>query len=440
MRNGLRGTTEWICLGCVFLLGAICLTPTAFGQANGLTETNENPHAPSPLSSMNVDPKAPKYYSSTINPNQFVTHRVDLKRALEAYSRHNQCSMNDAFDALAKRLQMVPRDAVNQKVPSAGNSKLRRPDALAPIPGQEKLRNAIYQIVEKDVYAITARQVFFNELQANLHQFQYGDEQIVIEVRFVSVPTKDVGKLQLFMIPNTFTAYENQLPQVIPMATYALANPANKKLDSAAKLPASPTGTYVSATETKTKAFPTFMGLMTSKGLKQLVDHCKGRSETHLIQAPTVTMFPGTSGTVADAAMRPFVVSVKPVKVGQQVEYQPVIQMVEDGVKLAFKADSEGGKVNITGDLIFSSIPEVETFEYPNAVNQQGESVKIQIPEHHVRRVHWATSIESGKTLLIDPVETFEQQIRPKSRFKKAINLSMRKVILVTPRIIEKSE
>jgi hypothetical protein len=64
----------------------------------------------------------------------------------------------------------------------------------------------------------------------------------------------------------------------------------------------------------------------------------------------------------------------------------------------------------------------------------------IQIPEHQVRRVHWSTTISSGNTLLIDPVETSEMQVKPKTTFKQAMNQTMRKLIMITPRLMGPGE
>lgn len=433
MRECLISGWKWCGLGLVVML----LGPSlAYGQSTEPVLADARTQAPSPLSSFHIDPTPPKYFSATINPNQFVTHQVDLKEVLTDFARENDCTLNEAFDSLATKLQMIPRDSVDLKQPAPGSTALRRPDSISPSPGTEKLRNAIFQVVEKDVYSITARQVFFNELEANLYQFRFGDQQIVIEVRYLRVPTKDVVKLQSFMIPNSFEAFENRLPQVAPIGTFATENEANAGNPGHA----SSGGTLVSATETKTKAFPTFIGHLDPSGLKQLIGYCKGHAETDLTQAPTLTVFPGHKGTVSDAAMRPFVVSVKKIRLGSRVEYQPVIQMVEEGVKLAFEAETDEGKVEFTGDLAFSSILGVETFEYPYATDKNGNKVNIQIPEHHLRRVHWSTAIDSGNTLLIDPVETSEKLMKPKTRFKKAVYEPMRQLILVTPRIIESGE
>jgi len=436
MRSGLDNAPSLVYVGSLVLICLLLLNSLSIGQSTDPVLADGRTQAPSPLSTFDSGPELPEYFSKTIHPNQFVTHEIDLGEVLNAYASDHKCSLNEAFDALAKKLQMIPRDLVDLKQPTPGTTTLRRPDAINSNPQAELLRNAIFQVVKKDVYSITARQLFFNALPINLHSFQYGDDQIVIEVRYVTVPAKDVVKLQSFMIPNTFEAFENQLPQVAPMATFASAK--SEKTKTSGDVPTS--GTFVSASETKTRAYPTFMGHLNSKGMKALVNYCKGHVETELVQAPTLTVFSGSRGTVSDGALQPFVVSVKRVKVGTRVEHQPIIQMVENGIKLSLEAESKAGNIQIAGDVFFSKVLSVDTFEYPYAANQDGNKVNIQIPEHQVRRVHWSTSIESGNTLLIDPVETLVKEIKPKTRFKKAVHESMRRLILVTPRQIKDQE
>ena len=102
-----------------------------------------------------------------------------------------------------------------------------------------------------------------------------------------------------------------------------------------------------------------------------------------------------------------------------------------------FRAEVKDGKIQMIGDLVFSKILGVETFDYPYAKDKNGNSVKIQVPEHHVRKVLWSTSLESGDTLLIDPVEVFEKEVKPKTRLKKAVNQTMRRMIMVRTTLID---
>ena len=92
---------------------------------------------------------------------------------------------------------------------------------------------------------------------------------------------------------------------------------------------------------------------------------------------------------------------------------------------------------DIDGDLVFSSILGVETFNYPSGNQKNGQGVTIQIPENRIRKVHWSSEVASGNSILIDSVETFKKEIKPKTRFKDAVTKTMRRVVMITPRLIE---
>ena len=415
MQNRSNRNSAFVALGCLVVLISVPIQ-TAFGQSVVTIEDAKKSFVPSPLSSFDAITDQPEYFSSTIPPNQYVTHKIDLRSVLRAYASKHHCSMNEAFATVAKKLQMVPHD----------------PDAT----DLSKQRNAYYRSVQNDTYAITARQVFFNELHANLYQLQYGNQQIVIEVRIALVPDEDVKVLQSFMVPNSFQAFGNQLPQVVPESTVATANDA--KQDRPGRTESN--GTFVLASESKTKALPTFIGKLDPAGEKQLIRFSKSRANMEIRQAPTLTVLPGTRATVTDASMLPFIVSDRRIEHRLGVSYQPVSQNIEDGTKMIFRAELKDGKIQMTGDLVFSKILGVETFDYPYAKDKHGNSVKIQVPEHHVRKVHWSTSLESGNTLLIDPVEVFEKEIKPKTRLKKAVSQKMRRMIMVKTALIEMPE
>jgi hypothetical protein len=129
-------------------------------------------------------------------------------------------------------------------------------------------------------------------------------------------------------------------------------------------------------------------------------------------------------------------VSLKKVNVGEFVRHQPVIQLLEDGVKLSILGEDVDGKLQLHGDLAFSKVTNVESFDYPIAKNPEGRGYTIQIPEHQVRNIHWSALMESGNTLLIDPVEISTKEVQAKTRFKPAVNETMRRMVLIRPVLV----
>jgi hypothetical protein len=373
---------------------------------------------PSPLSGMDVSTPVPHYYSKTVPANQIVTHKIDLKSVLNSYGVKHDCSRDAAFAAISKKLNMTP---ITSETPS---------DNI-------RARSAFCRHIGNDVYSIVAQQIFFNDLIGHLHEFEYGDSQIVVEVRFILVPEEDVATLQSFMIPNSFATFSNQLPQVKALATTGtFASSKNSELNQAGNSDAS--GTFVLASETRTRAFPTFIGRFNEIGVSQLMKFTKSRSSIELMHAPKVSLFPGSRGVITDGTLRPFVVSVKKKEVNGITNYQPIVQQVEDGTKLALQAEVIDGKIRLAGDLAFSKILSVATFDYPVLNAADGGQPTVQIPEHQVRKVHWSADVISGNSILIDSVEQIEKEIRPKSRFKKTVQTkTMRQVILITPTLVD---
>ena len=396
-------------------------------QRPAATAFQDRDAVPSPLSQLDKNFEKPAYYSSELPVTQYVTHDVDLRETLLGHSLDNQCTMTEAFQKLEKQLGMIPLGAVD------GKQSL-----------QNQSRSAVYKIAGNDVYTISAKQSFFNALHLELQSFRYGNKQIIVEVRFFEIPEEDVAVLQSFMIPGTFKTFGNRLPIVESFAsngTFAhqrdLGPDANGSNSGAAH--GSDPSTFVLATETRTKAYPTFIGNLDDRGTRQLVKFSKSRAAVDIVQAPTITMFPGQRATVNDGSLRPFVVSVKKVADGTDTAFQPVIQLLEDGAKIAIKADTQAGKVKLSGDIAFSKILGVESFAYPST-DPDGSSVTIQVPEHRIRKVHWSAEVESDQAILIDSVETFEKEIKAKTRFKAAVTKTMRRLVMITPRIIEDTE
>jgi len=414
-RMKLKSNDSFSIVLVVFAVGAFLPTSaTAFQQTTKLAPAtsavpipadasfNSAETAPSPLSGLDAKLEPSKYFSSVIPVLRFVTYEVDLHQTLLAYSADNECSMNEAFLKLEKQLGMSSLDKVQKQSPDGENS------------GQK----AFYEPIGNDVYAISATQGFFNALHFELSDFRYGDKRVAVEVRFLEVPQSDVAMLQSFMIPGTFEVFGNRLPVVESFGS----------------------STFVRATEASTKAYPTFIGHVDEAGMQQLVKLSKSRSAMTITRVPTVTTLPGQRATVSDFSLRPFVVSVNKVADGTDTAHQPVIQLLEDGMKIAFQTDLQTGKLKLSGVLAFSKVLGVETFDYPSAQTDDSSGVTIQVPEHRIRKVHWSEEVADNRSILIDAVETYELEVKAKTRFKPAVTKTMRRLVLITPRLFEQKE
>ena len=398
-------------------------------QAVAATPAREPVCLPSPLSGMDAKLEPAEYYSTVIPVDRAVTYEIDLRETLLGYSLENKCSTDDAFHKLADQLGMRSLETV------------RKPSQVNANPAT----NAFYKLVKDDVYAISANQDFFNVLGARLSNFQYGDKQIVIEVRFLEIPQSDISMLKSFTIPGTFQTFGAQLPIAESLdseGTFANQRNAGGGPKGVSVLADSANGTFARATETRTKAYPTFIGRLDDGGRQQLVKLSKSRSAMSIAAAPKVIVFPGQRATVSDYASQPFVVSVNEHTDGEAIAHQPVIQLLENGTKLTVQADLQQGKLKLSGDLAFSKVLGVELFNYPMAQAPDGDSsgVTVQIPEHQIRNVNWSSEVAADQTIVIDSVETYEAEVKAKTRFKAAKTRTMRRLVLITPRIIVQKE
>ena len=390
---------------------------------------NDAVHLPSPLSAMDDNREPPKHHSYQIPANQFVTYEIDLQETLLGYSQQNKCSVNEAFLKLANQLDMSPLETFDAKSSVEANPRA----------------GAFYKLVGDNVYAISAKQEFFNGLELKLSNFRYDNKKIVIDVRFLDVPQSHVTMLQTFTIPGTFEIRGNQLPvsrsfansgtfanqrdaETSPMSELASTNSANQ--------------TYVRGTETRTKAYPTLIGRVDDGGKEKLIKLVKSHSAMSIAETLSVIMLPKQLASVRSYSSRPFVVSVNEISDGTATSHQPVIQVLEDGVKIAIRTELLEDKLKLSGDLAFAKILGVETFNYPTAQTPDGDysGVTIQIPEHQIRKVQWSAEVAANQSILIDAVETFEAEVKAKTRFKPAKTKTMRRLVLITPRVVVEKE
>lgn len=351
---------------------------------------------PNKIGGLWVNPAA----KQTIARQAMVTKEVNLRKTLEKYAAFRNCSLDEAFVETVSFLKMVPL----------------RDEAATRMVGAQ----AIYSIVGHDIYRISAQQQFFDALPINLLCIENGKRNLLIEVHFLGIPADNPETFQSMMVPGTFVSFNNKMPLATPYATTASYR------DESTRRNTSGSGTFVAATETKTKVYPTFMGRLDDAGVKKLLGSIDDKNKMKVTMAPSLVVSPGQTGSVRDARSRPFVVGMRRVEGDFALAHQPIVQPIEEGTFLLIRGTGENGKIRLDADLALSEIESVETFGYsdvkrdgPLAGDEKTTTpVTIQVPEQKLKQVHFSTLVDDGHTVLIDPV--FKRDVR--TRIEKRMN------------------
>ena len=378
----------------------------------------QNPMEPSPLSQYASDGGIFGQASKIASPQPtnigevLYSRRVDLTQTLKKYAALKGCSLNEAFSKTTAFLRMFPHDQLSTKTFGA---------------------SAYYQIVDKDVYLITAPQKFFDRLPAQLACVENGIRYIELKIRFISIPVADKIDMQKFFLPGTHVTFNNKLPQATPFATQA----SYRNADESKTAGGQDGGTMVMASETITKTYPTFMARMDQKGVDAFVKFIKDSPDLALTQSPTVRAIPGDPVFISDSSTRPFVVGVNRLDGDFTLAHQPIVQPIEEGAMLKIRAIGQDGKIRIDGDLALSTIERVSTFAYKDVRGDQSETVTVQVPEHRLKQVHLTTLVEEGKTIFIEAFGPnkvkFTLPKKALARNAKVEERDVRTLIMVTP-------
>ncbi len=417
-RCGVRVTLALLgALVSVFVLGNVeCLAqlqPSQYDQTPSKPKTVE----PSPLSQFSFSGPLVERMSqmqtlsnsggaltgtpsahATSHPNSLflVTREVNLKQTLQKYAKFKGCSLDEAFATTVATLKMSP---------------ILDPSAKRVV-GAE----AAYSIVGDDVYRITASQLFFEALPMNLMFIENGKRRLTIETHFLKLPIDKSEEYKPFLIPGSFVAFSNRIPQANAFATSATYRNEMESRQQAGV----PAGTFVMSTETKTKVYPTFMGRLTDQGVNRMVEDFSSKPNCEIVKGPQVAVMPGVAAAISVAESRPFVVGVNRVEGKFSVAHQPILQVVEQGNLFKFRLIGDDGKIRLNADLALSDIASVETFGYSDTkqkgplagLEEASSSVTVQVPEQKLKQVHFSTLVADGQTVFIDPVFTRKEQTK----------------------------
>lgn len=124
----------------------------------------------------------------------------------------------------------------------------------------------------------------------------------------------------------------------------------------------------------------------------------------------TVTVFNGQTATMVDCSQRPFVVGVEYVggAPGFQGACQPKIEVVEEGMKIRFRATQSADlkQVALRSRMQTSVVEEVFT----SSMKYHGEAVTIQNPQVSRRDVEFDANVADGESLLVGCMPTDGQE------------------------------
>lgn len=407
----------------VLLFSAITglvFSASVLGQSNAnnkLPQVDPHPHSPlSQYSKLDQLIESPARRALVIRGDEekLITKEVDLRATLKRYAAYKKCSLDQAFADTVAYLKMVP---------------LQESEAKRVVGTQ-----AYYSIVEKDIYRITAPTKFFNRLKENLLCLEHGKRYMQLEVHFLHVSPKQIEQLQNFMMPGSYVAFNNKFPEMVPYATQASYEDSAKWRGKKSKA----NGTFVVASETKTKIYPTFLGRLNDDGARRMLSTFNKDTDSEILLAPRIKVIPGQTATVTDAATRPYVIGVNRIEGDFTVAHQPIVQSVEDGIILKLRSIDEDGKIRLDGDLALCEISSVGTFKLPTPQGKKENPVTVQVPEQKVKQVHWSTLIQEGETLLIDPVFEAKTFGEPVAKGKKVfVNKTRRVLVMIKPRFVE---
>ncbi len=254
---------------------------------------------------------------------------------------------------------------------------------------------------------------------------KFGDKQITVEVRFLTVSN----------------AFFDQLgPDLLKEAESAGAQ-VNLNIETIFNQPESSKSPFQAATTT-TVYSPAAAIMLSEKSIFHLMQVAQADDRSNIMSAPKVTLFNGQTAEISDSVQRPFVVDVVPVTVEHVTAHQPVIQVLEEGTATHLRTvANHENVVQIDCRIAHTTISNVETVRLARLGVQRG--VSIQRPHLHTTSVQFTTKLKPGHSLVISgiPLKStpprkpngkpyFWSKPKPKPEPRSML-------ILITPRVLE---
>lgn len=249
--------------------------------------------------------------------------------------------------------------------------------------------------------------------------------QISVEVRFVTATP------QLFEQLKADDLIRSQQPK----KSQILPNSSDEELAQQGGIQ------LVSATTVVEQRQPVFVRSLTEAQTRKFIQVVESDERSNILFAPKVTLFDQQDAVIQDTTHRPFVVGLK--EAG--ADYQPQIETVDDGIKVAMKTTVKGRDVRLDLAIRLSEITSVMT------QSAGPKNVSIQVPSVKATTVELSALLAEGKTLAIYGLHK-DRQIRQQQpvpyvgkvpyvgRLFKNTALATESVdllVLITPRIVK---
>ncbi len=257
---------------------------------------------------------------------------------------------------------------------------------------------------------------------------EFGDKQITVEIRFLTVPDAFFDQLG----PGFLKEAESSGAQV------------NLNIETIFNQPESSKSPFQAATAT-TVYSPAAAIMLSEKSVFHLMQVAQAGARSNILMAPKVTVFNGQHVEIGDSVQLPFVVDVVPVTVGHVNANQPVIQVLKEGTTTHLRTvANHDNVVQIDCRIVSSEITNVQTVRLARLGVQRG--ISIQRPHLHTTSVQFATKLKPGHSLVISGIplkSTPPRKPNGKPYFwskPKPKPESRSMLILITPRVLEEPD
>ena len=275
------------------------------------------------------------------------------------------------------------------------------------------------------------------EAEGNVESTDANTRHIVIETRFITCKPDQVGELFSLVDSDSFLSSGSQIQSHDALLSDALLQDPG-----------------VAITTTMRQA-PATWGEISDEELRRLIDSVKVDTRASIMQAPTMMIFDGQTGTIFDGSMRPFTVDIDVVQ-GDFTErfFRPVVQPIEEGHIIKLGADiTESGRVRLESQLIVNEIESVDEREF---LAGRAKGARVQVPHCRTQMVRLHSDLADGGTLMIDTgIDRRDEERVEHTRWQKVpvVGIPLRRVttvgiqrasqrliLLITVRVVEPFE
>lgn len=199
---------------------------------------------------------------------------------------------------------------------------------------------------------------------------QFGLKQVVLTIRFVAAPQEKIKEAT--------RGWPLLLPKTDPSETFSgeqvLAAPAREQNVINSR----------QADEQGVESFVEKHYAMRKQVFQEddmdWLSEFLGDAKSNIMMAPKVAILNGRTASIMDGSQRPFVIGVEPIRKDDQVAYQPIIRVINEGIANQVRAEVlEDNRIWVDSRIHVSEILGVEDSNYPGKGDDQGYS--LQIPE-----------------------------------------------------------